>query len=74
MQAPIDNLLVATMAQIYPNDRQVSNGVERAISTVEYLNSKLESIKDSKNDIKNLMSFFMKNYFPKDEHLEREEE
>lgn len=29
MQSPIDNLYLCTMAQIYPNDRQVSNGIEQ---------------------------------------------
>lgn len=38
-QSPIPNLFVATMAQIYPNDRQVSNGVERAKNTVNALNN-----------------------------------
>lgn len=40
-QSPLDNLLVATMAQIYPNDRQVSNGVDQAKKTVALLNQKI---------------------------------
>jgi protoporphyrinogen oxidase len=39
---PIDNLLVCTMAQIYPHDRQVSNGVEVARKTAEALLGKLK--------------------------------
>lgn len=34
-KTPINNLYVCTMAQIYPNDRQVSNGIERAKSTAQ---------------------------------------
>jgi len=41
IDAPIDNLLVCTMAQIYPHDRQVSNGVEMAKKTVDALLRKL---------------------------------
>lgn len=40
-QSPIDNFLVSTMAQIYPNDRQVSNGVGQAKKTVELLDKKI---------------------------------
>ncbi|MEM7367519.1 MAG: NAD(P)/FAD-dependent oxidoreductase [Bacteroidota bacterium] len=29
MRSPIENLYLCTMAQIYPNDRQVSNGIEQ---------------------------------------------
>lgn len=39
-QSPIDNLLLCTMAQIYPNDRQVSNGIEMAKKVVELINQK----------------------------------
>jgi protoporphyrinogen oxidase len=35
IKSSIDNLFVCTMAQIYPNDRQVSNGVEMAEKTVQ---------------------------------------
>lgn len=42
IQSPIENLLVCTMAQIYPNDRQVSNGVEMARKTVAVIKSKIE--------------------------------
>ena len=34
IQTPISNLLLCSMAQIYPHDRQVSNAVELAIKTV----------------------------------------
>ena len=40
IQSDIDNLFVCTMAQIYPNDRQVSNGVEMAIKTVNLIKEK----------------------------------
>ncbi len=43
VQSPIENLLVCTMAQIYPNDRQVSNGVEMARKTVATIRSKIEA-------------------------------
>ncbi len=35
ISTPIENLFVCTMAQIYPNDRQVSNGVEMAGKTAD---------------------------------------
>ena len=35
VRSPVENLYVCTMAQIYPNDRQVSNGVECARRTAE---------------------------------------
>lgn len=37
IQSPVDNLLVCTMAQIYPNDRQISNGVAMAQKTANIL-------------------------------------
>jgi len=37
IKTPVDNLYVCTMAQIYPNDRQVSNGVEMAIKTADLI-------------------------------------
>ena len=43
IQSPINNLLVCTMAQIYPNDRQVSNGVEKAIKTATLVKEKLNN-------------------------------
>lgn len=39
---PFANLFVCTMAQIYPHDRQVSNGVLMARKTVEHVLSRLE--------------------------------
>jgi len=42
IDAPIDNLFVCTMAQIYPHDRQVSNGVEMAKKTVDLFLRKLD--------------------------------
>ena len=41
IQSPIDNLLVCTMAQIYPHDRQVSNGVEIARQAASTLVAKV---------------------------------
>jgi hypothetical protein len=41
VQSPIQNLLVCAMAQIYPKDRQLSNGVDKARETVGLLKSKL---------------------------------
>ncbi|GAB4291943.1 MAG: NAD(P)/FAD-dependent oxidoreductase [Myxococcota bacterium] len=38
--SPINNLFVCTMAQIYPQDRQVSNGVSLAKQTAELILSK----------------------------------
>jgi len=35
IETEIENLFICTMAQIYPNDRQVSNGVEMARRTAE---------------------------------------
>lgn len=43
IESPIDNLFVCTMAQIYPNDRQVSNGVEMGIKTTDLINRKIKS-------------------------------
>lgn len=40
-ETPIPNLFVCTMAQIYPSDRQVSNGVEMARKTANALLEKL---------------------------------
>ena len=40
IQSPIDNLLLCTMAQIYPHDRQVSNGIDIAIRTVNIIREK----------------------------------
>jgi protoporphyrinogen oxidase len=37
IESPLDNMYVCTMAQIYPHDRQVSNGVEMALKTVELI-------------------------------------
>jgi protoporphyrinogen oxidase len=37
IRSPIGNLLLCTMAQIYPHDRQVSNGVEMAKRTVDLM-------------------------------------
>ena len=41
IRSPLENLFICTMAQIYPNDRQLSNGVELGINTansiVEYV-------------------------------------
>jgi protoporphyrinogen oxidase len=37
----INNLFICTMAQIYPHDRQVSNGIEMALKTVDVVKSKL---------------------------------
>lgn len=37
MQTPISNLLLATMAQIYPSDRQLSNGIDKAKEAVKLL-------------------------------------
>ena len=42
IQSPIDNLLVCTMAQIYPHDREVSNGIEMAQKTVDVIVKKVE--------------------------------
>ncbi len=42
-QTSVDNLLIASMAQIYPNDRQVANGVRQAKEVVGLINSKIES-------------------------------
>ncbi len=41
VSTPADNLYVCTMAQIYPNDRQVSNGIEKARETVQKINKSL---------------------------------
>jgi len=40
LQSPVENLYVSTMAQIYPSDRQVSNGIDMAKQVVEIINSK----------------------------------
>lgn len=34
IETEIENLYICTMAQIYPNDRQISNGIEQAKKTV----------------------------------------
>jgi len=41
ISSSINNLFICTMAQIYPHDRQVSNGVEMALKTVDVVKSKL---------------------------------
>ena len=41
MQTPISNMVLATMAQIYPNDRQVSNGVMKAGEAADLLAKQL---------------------------------
>lgn len=43
IQTPIPNLFCCTMAQIYPNDRQVSNGVEMANKTAHTLIKQMRS-------------------------------
>lgn len=35
VQTPLDNLYLSTMAQIYPNDRQVSNGIAKARDLID---------------------------------------
>lgn len=40
IQSPIGNLLLCTMAQIYPHDRQVSNGIDIAMRTVSIIKEK----------------------------------
>ena len=42
IETPIPNLLVCTMAQIFPNDRQVSNGVKLARQTADLAASYLQ--------------------------------
>ncbi len=37
IRTPIKNLYLCTMAQIYPHDRQLSNGVEQALKTVNII-------------------------------------
>ena len=41
LQTPIDNLVLASMAQIYPQDRGTSNGVDKGREAAEYLAKKL---------------------------------
>ena len=41
--SPISNFFVCTMAQIYPNDRQLSNGVSMARKTVEIVKGRFET-------------------------------
>jgi hypothetical protein len=41
IESPISNLFVCTMAQIYPHDRQVSNGVELARRTADLVLARL---------------------------------
>lgn len=48
IETEFENLFVCTMAQIYPNDRQVSNGVEMARRTAE---SVLRSLGVSSSDL-----------------------
>ena len=43
IETPIENLFVCTMAQIYPHDRQVSNGVEMARATAARVIMRLAS-------------------------------
>ncbi len=40
VQSPVGNFFVCTMAQIYPNDRQVSNAVEKAKELTDYIGKK----------------------------------
>ena len=40
IQSPIDNMLLCTMAHIFPHDRQVSNSVEMAKKVVKVVNNK----------------------------------
>jgi protoporphyrinogen oxidase len=42
--APISNLFVCTMAQIYPHDRQISNGIELARKTAECVKRYCETL------------------------------
>lgn len=42
IDSAIDNLYVCTMAQIYPHDRQVSNGVEMARRTADLVTHRLQ--------------------------------
>lgn len=37
IESPLENMYVCTMAQIYPHDRQVSNGVEMALKTIKLI-------------------------------------
>lgn len=41
IQTSIHNMFICTMAQIYPNDRQVSNGVEQALKTLDVIKNNL---------------------------------
>jgi protoporphyrinogen oxidase len=39
---PLDNLYLSTMAQIYPADRQVSNGIDMAKKAVNIISNKIK--------------------------------